>query len=239
MSHRKILRFPHWVAKNTNLVDEVTDDLDSLGLLGDVVWVLFALLLYDGDGEGCCEDILSLEDEALDRLSSSYEPSLSRVSASFIDLKDSKRSRSSSPLQKLNKLASKVWKNYMKLTYLIFNMIYLSGIRPSWPLTEPFHQSFETCLNKVKVSPLWKLISRADLALKSYKAWASKVSDSVKKKKKMCQKLCRKKKVWGKKIHHFFRTYFQKDPKRNLDRLSHFLLWKPNLQKNLRENVKD
>ena len=95
LSGKKILEFSHF-GQNTDLVDEVTDDFDSLGLFGDVVWVEFALLLYDGDGEGCWEDILSLEDEALDRLSSSYEPSLSRVS-SFIDLKDSKRSRSSSP----------------------------------------------------------------------------------------------------------------------------------------------
>ena len=68
------------------------------------------------------------------------------------------------------------------LTYLIFSIMYLSGIRPSWPLTDPFHQSFDTCLNKTKVSPLWKLTSRADLALKSYKAWASIASDSVKEK---------------------------------------------------------
>ena len=116
-----------------------------------------------------------------------------------------------------------------KLAYLIFNMIYLSGIRPSWPLTEPFHQSFETCLNKVKVSPLWKLISRADLALKSYRAWASKVSDSVKKKKNVSKTMQKKKSLVEKIKVHFFSTYFQKDPKKNLDRLSHFLLWKPNL----------
>ena len=113
-----------------------------------------------------------------------------------------------------------------KLAYLIFNMIYLSGIRPSWPLTEPFHQSFETCLNKVKVSPLWKLISRADLALKSYRAWASKVSDSVKKKKNV-SKTIREKKSLGKKnkstryeIHLFFNLLPKRSKEKSRSSLS-------------------
>ena len=108
------------------------------------------------------------------------------------------------------------------MTYLIFNMIYLSGIRPSWPLTEPFHQSFETCLNKVKVSPLWKLISRADLALKSYRAWASKVSDSVKKGEKKCVKNYAEKKSLGEKnksVHDIkFIFFFNLLPKRSKEK---------------------
>ena len=65
-----------------------------------------------------------------------------------------------------------------KNSYFILSMMYLSGIRPSWPLTDPFHQSFDTCLVRETVSPLWKLTSLVDLAVKSYNAWASKVSDS-------------------------------------------------------------
>ena len=65
-----------------------------------------------------------------------------------------------------------------KNSYFILSMMYLSGIRPSWPLTDPFHQSFDTCLDREMVSPLWKLTSLVDLAVKSYNAWASKVSDS-------------------------------------------------------------
>ena len=67
-------------------------------------------------------------------------------------------------------------------TYFILSMMYLSGISPSWPRTEPFHQSLETCLKSTMVSPLWKLTSRVERALKSYNAWATSVSGSAKKK---------------------------------------------------------
>ena len=69
-------------------------------------------------------------------------------------------------------------------TYFILSMMYLSGISPSWPRTEPFHQSLETCLKSTMVSPLWKLTSRVERALKSYNAWATNVSGSAKEKKK-------------------------------------------------------
>ena len=68
-------------------------------------------------------------------------------------------------------------------TYFILSMMYLSGISPSWPRTEPFHQSLETCLKSTMVSPLWKLTSRVERALKSYNAWATNVSGSAKEKK--------------------------------------------------------
>ena len=67
-------------------------------------------------------------------------------------------------------------------TYFILSMMYLSGISPSWPRTEPFHQSLETCLKSTMVSPLWKLTSRVERALKSYNAWATSVSGSANKK---------------------------------------------------------
>merc|ERR1719225_2150727 len=118
-------------------------------LIGDDdVWVLFALFRWTlGDGDGT----LSLEDEARLRFPSSNDPRRSRVMlVSSLDLEDSNLSRSSSPF--------------------ILSMMYLSGIRPSWPLTDPFHQSLETCFVRETVSPLWKLTSLVDLALKSYNA---------------------------------------------------------------------
>ena len=63
-------------------------------------------------------------------------------------------------------------------TYLILSVMYLSGMRPSLPLTAPRHQSFDTCLYRMMVSPFEKFTSRDERALKSYRAWASKISDS-------------------------------------------------------------
>ena len=57
-------------------------------------------------------------------------------------------------------------------------MIYLSGINPSLPFTDPLHQSPETCLNKLMESPFRKSTSRDERALKSYSACAVMASDS-------------------------------------------------------------
>ena len=122
-------------------------------------------------------------------------------------------------------------------TYFILSMIYLSGTRPSCPRTLPFHQSLETCLNKVIVSPLWKLTSLADLALKSYNAWASKVSDSE---KKIVKSLIKPVEMvgFGKYSHKreiicyiYFQTYFQISQGRSLeDHLGRYPLWRRNLR---------
>ena len=51
--------------------------------------------------------------------------------------------------------------------YLMVSMMYLSGISPSFPLTDPLHQSPDTCLNKLIESPFLKSTSLEDRALKS------------------------------------------------------------------------
>jgi hypothetical protein len=137
--------------------DVVIEDLEALWLGGEVVWLLLARRRCTGDGEGW--ENLSLEDEARLRLSSSYvaEPDRSsRVFPSSPDFDDSSLSRSSSPLGKINIFQKNLYMlaAYKKSTYLILSMMYLSGMSPSWPRTAPFHQSLDTCLNKVTVSPL-------------------------------------------------------------------------------------
>lgn len=67
--------------------------------------------------------------------------------------------------------------NLCNLTYLIFTIMYLSGISPSLPFTLPFHQSFDTCVYRMTWSPFFKLNSLSDLALKSN--WAVASRDSV------------------------------------------------------------
>lgn len=52
-------------------------------------------------------------------------------------------------------------------TYLIFKEIYLSGMRPSLPLTVPIHQSLDTCFLSANVSPFRNDSSLFDRALKS------------------------------------------------------------------------
>ena len=76
--------------------DVVTDDLEARLTDGDVGVICVLLdLRRRGDGEA------AVEDEALLLvLSSSSEPSLSRLLDSSLDLQDSNRSRSSSPLIK-------------------------------------------------------------------------------------------------------------------------------------------
>ena len=62
---------------------------------------------------------------------------------------------------------------------LILMSIYLSGMRPSLPPTQPLHQSELAWLYRVIRSPFMKLTSRELRAEKSYWAMASRTSDSV------------------------------------------------------------
>jgi hypothetical protein len=71
------------------------------------------------------------------------------------------------------------WMISMNYTHLILSMMYLSGMRPSWPLTLPRHQSLDTCENKTTLSPFLKLSSRSERAMKSNCAVASRHSDSA------------------------------------------------------------
>jgi hypothetical protein len=57
--------------------------------------------------------------------------------------------------------------------------MYLSGMRPSWPFTLPRHQSLDTWVNKITLSPFLKLSSRSERAKKSNCAVASRHSDSA------------------------------------------------------------
>lgn len=70
--------------------------------------------------------------------------------------------------------------SYKKIkTNLILTEIYLSGMSPSLPFTLPFHQSLETCINRMMLSPFFKFNSLSDRALKSNCAVASNDSVSV------------------------------------------------------------
>ena len=62
--------------------------------------------------------------------------------------------------------------------YLFLTLMYLSGIRPSFPRYDPFHQSDETREYTIKVSFFLKDNSRSVRPEKSYCATASIISDS-------------------------------------------------------------
>jgi hypothetical protein len=69
--------------------------------------------------------------------------------------------------------------NIVNYTHLILSIMYLSGMRPSWPLTLPRHQSLDTWENRMMLSPFLKLSSRSERAMKSNCAVASRHSDSA------------------------------------------------------------
>lgn len=66
--------------------------------------------------------------------------------------------------------------------------MYLSGTKPSLPLSEPIHQSVETCFRSSTASPFRILNSRMERALKSYCAVAINESASVRENKKRFEK---------------------------------------------------
>lgn len=78
-------------------------------------------------------------------ISESFELEVRRFTDSSDELAfklmDLSLSRSSSlPKQ----IASKLSPHSTQNAYFIFKEMYLSGTRPSWPLTAPLHQSFDT-----------------------------------------------------------------------------------------------
>ena len=80
-------------------------------------------------------------------------------------------------------------KKSLYVTYPVLSVTYLSGIRPSFPLKHPSHQSSDTCLKITNVSPFLNDNSRPLLPSKSYSAVASNRSFSEGKKNRHVNRL--------------------------------------------------